>query len=144
MSPASSSDFRQVSGPTAPRDAARVHFVGRLPYGSYLRLLQVSTVHVYLTVPFVLSWSCLEAMAAGAVCRRRIAHTPVQEVIEDGRNGVLVDFFDPWWRAMTCAVAWPSSCGCSDLWRESQQSTGAAGMEVRAYSACRNFSSLPQ
>jgi glycosyltransferase involved in cell wall biosynthesis len=77
-----------------PLDPARVHLLGRLDYRRYLSLLQVSAAHVYLTVPFVLSWSCMEALAAGcAVIGSRTP--PVQEVIEHGRNGWLVDFLDP-------------------------------------------------
>ena len=71
----------------------RIHFLGNLPYRDYLRVLQVSACHVYFTYPFVLSWSCVEALAAG--CLVVGSRTPpVQEFITHGENGLLVDFFD--------------------------------------------------
>lgn len=74
-------------------DWSRVHWLGRVPYATFLKVLQVSRVHVYLTYPFVLSWSMLESMAAG--CALVASDTqPVREVLRDGENGCLVDFFD--------------------------------------------------
>lgn len=74
-------------------DLSRVHFTGLLEYGAYLNLLQVSSAHVYLTYPFVLSWSFIEAMAAGCLIVAS-STPPVLEVLKDGRNGFAVDFFD--------------------------------------------------
>jgi glycosyltransferase involved in cell wall biosynthesis len=78
----------------ADLDTTRVHFLGKIPYPQFLQMLQVSSVHVYLTVPFVLSWSMLEAMSAG--CLIVGSRTPpVLEVMQDGVNGLVVDFLSP-------------------------------------------------
>jgi glycosyltransferase involved in cell wall biosynthesis len=74
-------------------DLSRVHFLGNIPKPAFIAMLQVSTVHVYLTYPFVLSWSLLEAMAAE--CLIVGSRTPpVVEAITDGETGRLFDFFD--------------------------------------------------
>ena len=74
-------------------DWRRVHFLGIIPYESFIPLLQLSTVHVYLTYPFVLSWSLLEAMSVG--CAIVASDTqPLREAIAHDKTGRLVDFFD--------------------------------------------------
>ncbi len=72
----------------------RMHFIGTVPYAELMTLIQLAAAQLYLTMPFVLSWSMLESMACGAamVCSRT---QPVAEVITDGENGLLADFFSP-------------------------------------------------
>lgn len=74
-------------------DPRRVHFMGQVPRNVFLRLMQITRCHVYLTYPFVLSWSMLEAMSAGAVVLGSDT-APVRDVIRHGENGLLTDFFD--------------------------------------------------
>lgn len=85
-------------------DMTRIHFVGQVPHPVLQQLMQVSAVHTYLTYPFVLSWSMLEAMSLGALVVASDT-TPVREVVEHGRNGLLVDFFNPEALADTVADA---------------------------------------
>ena len=74
-------------------DLSRIFFLGQVAYDTYLSILKISTVHVYLTYPFVLSWSLLEALSME--CLVVASKTPpVEEVIQHQHNGLLVDFFD--------------------------------------------------
>ncbi|MBA85917.1 glycosyltransferase family 4 protein [Thalassobius sp. S69A] len=83
----------EVRGRIPTPDWDRVHFLGRIPYDQFISLLQVSRVHVYLTYPFVLSWSLFEAMSTQAAIVASDT-APVAEAITHDVNGRLVDFFD--------------------------------------------------
>lgn len=101
-------------------DRSRVHFLGPLPYARYLSALRISRAHVYLSYPFVLSWSLIEAMSLGAPLIASDT-APVREVIDDGVEGRLVDFFDreALVDAITQALAQP------DDWRARRQAARA-------------------
>lgn len=75
-------------------DLSRVHFCGSIPRQAFIRLLQVSSAHVYLSYPLFISWSCLEALASSCLVIGSKTG-PVMDVIEDRHNGLLVDFFRP-------------------------------------------------
>jgi glycosyltransferase involved in cell wall biosynthesis len=85
--------FNEVKHRFAPGDLNRIHFLGRIEYEHFISLLQLSRVHIYLTYPFVLSWSLLEAMSCG--CAIVASDTqPLHEAIVHNETGRLVGFFD--------------------------------------------------
>jgi glycosyltransferase involved in cell wall biosynthesis len=118
-------------------DATRTHFLGKVPRAQYIKVLQVSAAHVYLTYPFVLSWSLLEAMACGAnIVASDTA--PVREVIRDGENCLLVPFFEP--DAMASAILRSLASG-----PVGRTLTARAGEAAKTYSralALRTYSSM--
>ena len=86
--------YRQLLSKQVNLDENRIHFVGQLPHSALTRLFQISSAHIYLTYPFILSWSALEAMACG--CAMVMSDTtPVTEVAQHNINALLVDFFSP-------------------------------------------------
>ena len=106
----------------------RVHFTGQIPRERYLDLLSVSSVHAYFTYPFVLSWSMIEAMAMR--CLVVGSRTPpVEEVIRDGENGWLVDFFDTDAIAARLADALAARNDVSDL-LDHARATVQAGFDL--------------
>lgn len=86
--------FKEVEEEKGGYDKSRVHFVGSLNRRDYKNMLQASSCHVYLTRPFILSWSMLEAMSFGLPLVGS-ATPPVMEVVEDGVNGLLAEFRSP-------------------------------------------------
>ncbi|CAN5512907.1 glycosyltransferase family 4 protein [soil metagenome] len=92
--PPGGGSWRQMMLDEVAIDPDRVWFLGKVSHPRFVSTLQVSSLHVYLTTPFVLSWSFMEALAAGCVVLgSRTA--PVEEVLVDGENGFFTDFFDP-------------------------------------------------
>jgi glycosyltransferase involved in cell wall biosynthesis len=86
--------WRQWALEEYPMDPSRVHMLPALQYEQYRQVLQHSWVHVYWTIPFILSWSLMESLATGC-CVVASQTPPVQEMIRSGQQGILVDFFDP-------------------------------------------------
>ena len=75
-------------------DLSRITFAGMLPYPQYIELLRRSSVHIYGTFPFVLSWSFIDALAAGClIVGSRTA--PVIEVLREADNGLLFEYGSP-------------------------------------------------
>jgi glycosyltransferase involved in cell wall biosynthesis len=85
--------YKQMMLKKLDLDVSRIHFVGGLTFNDYLKILQISSIHIYSTMPFVLSWSILEAMACEC-CVVASSTTPVLEVIKDSENGLLFDFYN--------------------------------------------------
>ena len=106
---------------SAQLDMNRVHFLGRISYDCFISLLQLSQVHVYLTYPFVLSWSLLEAMSAGC-CIVASDTAPLHEAIVDNKTGRLVNFFD------TAAIS-NAVCGLLDQ----PEQRAEFGQQARAF-----------
>lgn len=92
--PAAGTTFRRQLIEETKVDLNRLHFAGTLPYHDMLNVMRISAAHIYLTYPFVLSWSMLEAMACECLLVGSKT-APVEEVITDNVNGLLVDFFSP-------------------------------------------------
>jgi glycosyltransferase involved in cell wall biosynthesis len=111
-------------------DMSRVHFLGMLPRDQFTRMLQVSSAHIYLTYPFVLSWSMIEAMSCGALVIGS-STAPVMEVLEDGRNGLLVDFFsrDEICNAIDRVMDHPDRM---QVLRDAARRTAVAGYDLQA------------
>ena len=85
--------FNEIKSQLSESERKRIFYLGYISYEHYVLLLQISSVHIYLTYPFVLSWSLIEAMSIG--CAIIASDTkPLHEVITDEENGLLFDFFD--------------------------------------------------
>ncbi|MES2497211.1 MAG: glycosyltransferase [Pseudomonadota bacterium] len=74
-------------------DRKRLHFVGQVEHRHMINILSIGAAHVYYTYPFVLSWSLAEAMACECLVIGSDT-APVRDAITDGKDGILLDFFD--------------------------------------------------
>ena len=101
-------------------DEKRVHFTGPLPYGVYKQVLLASSAHVYLTWPFVLSWSFLEAMSCGCLVIGSNTE-PVREVLRHRENGLLTDFHSSKKIAKTVIFALKRQEKLNDLRKNARQ-----------------------
>jgi len=93
--------YRQLWMDKVKLDSARIHWCGTVPYDQLMAAFNVTAAHIYLTYPFVLSWSMMEAMACGVPLVASDT-TPVHELVQHEQNGVLVDFFSAEQVAKAC------------------------------------------
>jgi glycosyltransferase involved in cell wall biosynthesis len=126
--PTNAANWREKMLAEVKLDPTRTHFLGRIPKEHFVRVMQLSAAHVYLTYPFVLSWSLLEAMACGAPIIASDT-APVREVIRDGQNGSLVNFFDA--QAVANKVLEALSSGSSQTALRRQAQADAQGYNRR-------------
>lgn len=110
-------------------DLDRLHFLGRIPHDQMTGILWRSDAHVYLSYPFTLSWSLLEAMACGCLIVGSDT-APVRDVIRHGENGLLVDFFSPDDIATTVGRTLSDPAGLTPL-REAAADTVRRGYDQR-------------
>lgn len=122
--------WREVMMEETGLDPARIHFLGTIPHPELIRLFQVSAAHVYLTYPFVLSWSMLEAMAAGVLLVASDT-APVAEFVTHGKNGLLTPFFEPDHLAATIAGALAAGDKATAL-RQAARQTVVERVDLRA------------
>jgi glycosyltransferase involved in cell wall biosynthesis len=91
--PSGGGSWKDALLPTLDIPPERILFPGAISHDLLRQLYQISAAHIYLTYPFVLSWSVIEAMSCGALIIGSDT-APVQEIIRSGTNGLLVPFFD--------------------------------------------------
>lgn len=112
-------------------DPLRTHFMGTLPFAEHVKLLQVSSVHAYLSIPFVLAWSMTESMSAGCLVVGSDTG-PVRELIQHGHNGLLVDYFNVDGIAATLADALARRAELQPL-RDAARATILAGYDQQRH-----------
>lgn len=136
--PQDAANWREKMLQEVTLDASRTHFLGKVPYDVYRKVLQVSAAHVYLTYPFVLSWSMLEAMASGCLIVGSDT-APVREVVSNGSNGLLVDFFSPQRIAEQIALCLNHPADMASMRHHARvdvQNSFGAKLGERGYRAC--------
>jgi len=113
--------WKQVLMERLQPDPERIHFVGTLPYGHYRTLLRASSAHVYLTRPFVLSWSFLEALSCGCLVVASDTE-PVREAAVHGHNALLTNMRSPVAIAETIIHALENRSRLEPVRRQARQS----------------------